>query len=134
MLKIYRHKEKPNVIITEYTQSVTANDVLAFRNYLSQWTPETGKLLMIADFVHAFVTDNKFLGEISKLDRDNVEKFQMGYIVGVQGIKKILFKMFLSVSAGEVKNQRDVADSLDEAYQKCGVGGKHEFELVAQSQ
>ncbi|KER10369.1 MAG: hypothetical protein HY22_05750 [[Candidatus Thermochlorobacteriaceae] bacterium GBChlB] len=134
MLKIYRHKEKPNVIITEYTQSVTANDVLTFRNYLSQWTPETGKLLMIADFVNAFVTDNKFLGEISKLDRDNVEKFEMGYIVGVQGIKKILFKMFLSVSAGEVKNQRDVADSLDAAYQKCGVGGKHEFELVAQSQ
>jgi hypothetical protein len=133
MLKIYRHKEKPNVIITEYSQSVTAADVLTFREFLSQWKPETGKMLMVADFVNAFVTDSKFLGEVSKIDRENVDKFEMGYIVGVHGIKKILFKMFLSVSAGEVKHQRDVAETLDEAYQKCGVGGKHEFDLVAQS-
>jgi hypothetical protein len=98
MVEIYYCKEK-NIIVQEFTNEMGLKEIERLRflhdKYFKSWKNAT---IIAIHGKDSFIVDKEWPSEIGKFGNDYSYMHDDLYVLGMQGIQKMLFRLFLTFS------------------------------------
>jgi hypothetical protein len=133
MFKYYQHKNFQHVIYFNFYNEVSKEDATEVVKILKSLYPVLQKRIILFQEYdkEAVLKDKQFLDILAKNAHDHFLNFESATIIGIVGIRKVLFNLYLNLKPGKMK--RILVNSRDEAWALSDFKLLDDFILISKS-
>lgn len=127
-MKIYEHKGKKHIIYAIFDGEITVVEAINYERVVVDRLPDKGTIVRVIEYRDGVLTDKTFINRIGEFVKNFQDRIELSIVVGISGIRKIFYSMFLKVAKD--KKKRLLFDNIEEVEHYFNLKIDRDFALI----